>query len=232
MQRYFSEKKHNNYIELSSDDLYHINTVMRMKNKDNIEVVYKNKPYLCEFVDNKAFIIEEMPSNDSNLDITLIVPLLKEQKFSLILQKSTELGVNKIIPIKVSRSIVKLDNKNTEKKIIRWNRIVKEASEQSKRTDIPYVSEPITIKELNKLEGLNLVCSTLEEKNTIKKLLKKNSNCDKINILIGPEGGLSLEEEKQSLEYGFIPVTLGNRILRVETVPLFLLSIINYENME
>ncbi|MNE96264.1 Ribosomal RNA small subunit methyltransferase E [compost metagenome] len=62
--------------------------------------------------------------------------------------------------------------------------------------------------------------------------MKKNSDYAKINIVLGPEGGLSPKEEKQLIEFGFIPVTLGNRILRAETVPLFVLSILNYENME
>lgn len=76
------------------------------------------------------------------------------------------------------------------------------------------------------------MCSTVNKSNTIKNILKKNSNYDKIYLLVGPEGGLSDKEEKEIIESDFIPVTLGNKILRVETAPLFLLSVINYENME
>ena len=77
-----------------------------------------------------------------------------------------------------------------------------------------------------------MVCSTIEKQNTIKKVFKNNYNCDKINMLIGPEGGISPKEEEILINNGFIPVSLGNRIMRVETVPLYLMSIINYEYME
>ena len=232
MQRYFSNKLDNNNFELNEDDLYHINTVMRMKNKSNIQVVYNNKPYLCELENNRAKIIKELEVYEDKLQVILIIPLLKEQKFDLILQKSTELGVNKIIPINLSRSIIKLDENNIDKKMIRWNKILKEASEQSYRLDIPELVKPINISDLKELDGLRLVCSTLIKDNNIKNVLKKNSNYDKIYLLVGPEGGLSTSEEDKIIESGFIPVTLGKKILRVETVPLFLLSIIIYENME
>ena len=130
----------------------------------------------------------------------------------------------------MERSIVKVNEKEL-KKLERWNRIVKEASEQSHRNTIPKIDKIEKVNTL-KLNGLNLVCSTVEKQNTIKKVFKNNYNCDKINMLIGPEGGISPKEEEILINNGFIPVSLGNRIMRVETVPLYLMSIINYEYME
>ena len=235
LQRYFSKQKIDNTFILNNDDYYHIKTVMRMKNNDNIEVVYEEIPYLCENTnienDIKIKIVKELDViKDKMPYVTILIPILKEQKMDYILQKATELGVNEIIPVIMERSIVKVNEKEL-KKLERWNRIVKEASEQSHRNTIPKIDKIEKVNTL-KLNGLNLVCSTVEKQNTIKKVFKNNYNCDIINMLIGPEGGISPKEEEILINNGFIPVSLGNRIMRVETVPLYLMSIINYEYME
>lgn len=235
MQRYFSNKKIDNTFTLSNDDLYHIKTVMRMKDKECIQVVYEETPYLCEVRysnnDIEINILETLNQKEESIpEITLLIPILKEQKMDYILQKATELGVSKFIPVVMERSIVKVEEKE-QKKLDRWKKIVKEASEQSLRNTIPTIDNIIKLKDLE-IDGLKLVCSTVEKENTIKKVFQKSKNCDKMNILIGPEGGISEKEENLLKEKGFIPVTLGNRIMRVETVPLYLMSIINYEYME
>lgn len=234
MQRYFSNKKIDNNLILNSDDYYHIKTVMRMKNNDKIEVVYNEIPYLCQIVDidnlNIEIIKELEIKNEKIPYITILIPILKEQKMDFILQKATELGVNEIIPVIMERSVIKVDEKE-KKKLERWNRIVKEASEQSHRNTIPIINKIEKITTLN-INGLKILCSTIEKENTIKKVFKKYPNCDRINMLIGPEGGISPKEENILKDIGFIPVSLGSRIMRVETVPLYLMSIINYEYME
>ena len=149
---------------------------------------------------------------------------------SFVLQKATELGVDKIIPILTTRSVVKI-KEHQEHKLNRWYRICKEASEQSKRLDIPFIEKVTKIEDL-KLSGLKIVLSTKEKDMTIKKVLKNNLNCDKIIMVVGPEGGLTDQEEKALNELGFVSVTLGQNIMRVETVPIYLLSILNYELME
>ena len=237
MQRYFTDKRVDNEFILNDDDLYHIRTVMRMKDNDQIIVVMDKKAYLCclESVKEniKILIKKELPKVDYNTpDVTLIIPILKEQKMDLILQKATELGVSKIIPIITKRSIVKVNETSSDKKIIRWQRIVKEASEQSHRVEIPEVTSIKTIDDLENMIGFNLVCSTKEKVKNIKLVMKNVKTCDKINLVIGPEGGLDEKEEEKLNKLGFESITLGNRIMRVETVPLFLLSIINYEFME
>lgn len=237
MQRYFSKEKIDNKLVLNDDDLYHIRTVMRMKDNDEIIVVYDKKAYLCCIENVKGniqiLIKKELEKVDYKTpNITLIIPILKEQKMDLILQKATELGVTEIIPIITKRSIIKLNEKDYDKKITRWSRIVKEASEQSHRIDIPNIATIKTIQELDKIEGKSYVCSTKEKSKNIKFIMKNVKSCDKINLVVGPEGGLDIEEENLLNKIGFESITLGNRILRVETVPLVLLSIINYEFME
>jgi 16S rRNA (uracil1498-N3)-methyltransferase len=148
----------------------------------------------------------------------------------LILQKATELGVSTIIPVITERSIVKVDGKE-DKKIERWTKICKEASEQSKRLSIPNISSVIKLKDLD-TDGLKMICSTFEKENTFQKFLQNNTMYDKITIVVGPEGGLSLNEEKLLISKGFNPVSLGSLIMRVETVPLYILSVLNFINME
>lgn len=237
MQRYFSKKLENGYFELSSDDLYHMKTVMRLKNHDSIEVVYQEKAYLSciENVNEKMQIkcIEEIQNEEQKIpEVILCTPLLKEQKMDFVIQKATELGVFKIIPIQLERSIIKLDSKKEAKKLERWNRISKEASEQSKRLTIPLVEKIHTLEDLEKIEALKIVCSTENNEFTLHKLLQTHKSCDRILVVIGPEGGLTKQEEEKLFNIGFSPVRLGNNIMRVETVPIFLMSIINYEYME
>lgn len=237
MQRYFSNELKNDIFTLNSDDYYHINTVMRMKSEDKIEVVYQEEVYLCSIVvTDKEVIVnkrEKLNSKEKNkCELILVIPLLKENKMDYILQKATELGVSKIIPVDMERSIIKLDKGKEEKKIERWIKICKEASEQSKRANIPVVTSVKKWSEVIAVDGVKMVCSTLEKENTIKKFLQSRKNCDRMIMVVGPEGGISPKEEEMLNKHGFESVTLGNRIMRVETAPLFVLSVINYECME
>lgn len=236
MQRYFAQAKINNEIKLLKNDEYHIKTVMRMKNHDNIEVVYQETLYLCsiENIDTMNIkIIKELEKNEEILNkITLVIPLLKEQKMDLILQKATELGVSDIIPFYAQNSIIKLEKDKTEKRIERWNKIVKEASEQSKRHNIPNIHKIHTLEELTSLIGEKMICSTTEKTKNLKMFLQSHPKYDTLIIVIGPEGGLDSKEEQYLEQNGYEKVTLGPRIMRVETVPIYLLSILNYESME
>jgi len=224
MQRYFSSNlKDNNFI-LSNDDWYHINTVMRMKENDNIEIVYNNSLYLGRIENKQIYMIKKIMDKEiSKRKYILCIPLLTDSKMSFVLQKATELGIDMIIPIYTKRSIVKINDKNH--KLERWYKICKEASEQSKRLSIPVITD---IKELKDLEGegLKIVCSTTNKSITLKQVLNK---CDTITFVVGPEGGFTNDEEELLVNKGFIPITLGENILRVETVPIYILSILKYE---
>ena len=237
MQRYFGISKTDNRLILEESDYHHIKNVMRNSDGDLIEVVVDKKLYLgcIENVksDISVSIKKELEiNNDFIHKVNLIVPLLKENKMDLILQKSCEMGVSKITIVPLKRCIVKVNEKKLKSKIDRWNRILKEASEQSFRNYIPDLKLIDSINELEKLDGLKIVCSTKKNLNNIKRVLTENKNCDTINVVIGPEGGLDEIEEKILNEYGFVSTTFGSRILRVESVPLFIMSIINYEYME
>ena len=237
MQRYFGIKKDKNYLYLHDEDYHHIKNVMRMNDGDIVEVVIDGSVYLgcIENVKSNVQILikKEIEKSEEFIpNVNIIIPPLKENKMDFILQKSTEMGVSKITICPLKRCVVKVDNKKIKSKMDRWSKILKEASEQSKRYKIPDIEFVDGLKNLENLDGLKIICSTKEKENSVKRVLTKNKKCDTINLVIGAEGGLDEVEEKKLNEYGFVSTTLGNRIMRVETVPLFVLSVINYEYME
>ncbi len=230
MQRYFAKSIENNKITLYDSDIHHIKKVMRMQKGDCIEVVYSEKIYTCKLDNDFSCIIEKVSNEKSGLSKELIVAvgLVKEQKMDLILQKLTELGVSKIIPVNMERSIVKLDSKKEEKKLERWNMICKEASEQSKRTSITIVNDIINLKDLIDIKvDKKLVCSTTENFNMIHEELD-DKNYESVLVVIGPEGGISPKEEIYLEQNGFTRISFGQLILRVETACIYMASIFNY----
>ena len=235
MQRYFCDKKEGNEYLLSRDDSYHITKVMRMNILDKIEIVDNKKVFISEITSLnpvKAKIVKKIDENSENsFEITIVQSMVNENKMDLVLQKATELGVNSFYVYKAVNSVVKENGKN-EKKIIRWQKIVKEASEQSKRFIIPKVNNIIDLKGLCEIKGdLKILLSVNEKIKNIKNVLKENKKCDKIVIVIGPEGGFTENEEETLMENGYIRTSLGSRVLRTETASLAIVSMINYEWM-
>ncbi len=238
MQRYFSKKIENNRFTLTEEDTYHITKVMRMVKDDKIEVVYKENTYICKIVSLsplvEAEIVEEIKNNQElKTQVTIVQSLVKEQKMDYILQKTSELGVDKIIPYCASRSVIKINEKK-DKKVERWKSILKEAAEQSKRIKIPEITNPINLSNLVKLSDYDIkfLCTVNESSQNLKKVLSNMVSGAKILFVIGPEGGFTLEEEKVMMENGFISISLGNSVLRTETASTFIMSVVRYIDME
>lgn len=230
MQRYFIKNKD---MLLEESDIKHIKKVMRMNINDKIEVVYNNKLHICEITSLEPFNIKVIEKLDEDkktkIELTVAVALVKEQKMDLILQKLTELGVSRIIPVSMERSIVKLDKERFNKKKVRWESICKEASEQSKRTNIPIIEDIKSIKDLTKEDAdLKLVASTKEKEKLLNYYLQSIEDCAKIIMVIGSEGGISDKEEDILVSNGYNRVSFGNLIFRVETATIYVASIINY----
>lgn len=233
MQQYFAKNKN---LDLEDGDYHHIKNVMKMKCGDLIKVVYDKAIYTCKLnnISNKSTfdIIKKEENQNERVNICVAFSLIKEQKLNYLLQKTTELGVNKLIPIRTKRSVVKIEGNKEKAKIDRWKKICKEASEQSFRTDIPEISSILTLRGLVDLDyDLKLVCSLNKNTKNIKKILEKNNKCVKILLVVGPEGGFDPLEEEYLLENGFKSVSLGDNVLRAETAPVVALSMINYEFM-
>ena len=238
MQRYFSKKIENNRFTLTEEDTYHITKVMRMVKDDKIEVVYQENTYICKIVSLsplvEAEIVEEIKNNQElKTQVTIVQSLVKEQKMDYILQKTVELGVDKIIPYCASRSVIKINEKK-DKKIERWKSILKEAAEQSKRIKIPEITNPINLSNLVKLSDYDIkfLCTVNESSQNLKKVLSNMVSGAKILFVICPEGGFTPEEEKVMMENGFLSISLGNSVLRTETASTFIMSVVRYIDME
>lgn len=235
MQRYFCNNKIDNIYTLNRDDSYHISNVMRMKLNDLVEIVDNGNTCICKIisfnpvkVEIKEKIIE---NNELDRKIIVVQSLVNENKMDLILQKNCELGMYAFYPFKAQNSVVK-ENDKIDKKIIRWQKIVKEASEQSKRNIIPEVREILDLNRLCKLEAdVKILLSVNELSKNLKNVLQDNKTYGTIIIVVGPEGGFTNEEEEKLINNGFIRTSLGKRVLRTETASLVALSMMNYEWM-
>lgn len=231
MQQYFGISKKDNTLLLNQNDLNHIKTVMRMKENDEIIVVYENKSYICSL--NKdltsANIKEIFKEYKEKNKFKVYVPLLSEEKMSFILQHGTELGITEFTVVMYSHCKYKLPKKDFDKKLTRWNKILKEAAEQSYRIEKPKLEKIIEIREIESDASVNILCSL--DKENVKQLTEVLTldNCsDTMNIVFGPEGGLSNTEEDILVEKGYTKTSLGDDVLRTETVPLMIASVKKY----
>lgn len=243
LQRYFVDREYwlDEQVVIKGDDYHHIVNVMRMKVGDEVICNHPDKEaYLCSIdrIDQQAIYLNKINhmTNQVELpvDITLIQGLPKGDKLEWIVQKSTELGVKKIIPLNTARSVVKWDAKKQAKKIERLKKIAKEASEQSHRTDQPIIESLMTIKQLSaQIEEFDHLFVAYEETTRQIKTDKLYTYLEDIKpgqsvaIVIGPEGGLTEKEIAQLYAAQFKAVRLGPRILRTETAPLYFLSVMS-----
>ena len=223
-----------NYSLISGSDFKHITKVLRLKEGDEIELFDENSTeYRCEIIkvnerDLKAEIKESWVSDkEPALNIDLYQSVIKGSKMDLVIQKTTELGVNRIIPVTTERT------QNWIKvKVERLNKISVEAAKQCGRTNPPEISE--TISFLNALESC--------EETSFKLLLYENSdrslkqtvrtfknNQKNVAVFIGPEGGYTEDEVRIAESYEIRVAGLGKRILRAETASIASISILQYE---
>lgn len=242
MPRFFVKNNqiNNNKITIIDEDVKHIKNVLRKQIGDKIEVCNQDtgNSYKCEIeiiAENEieTKIIEEQKNIQEKIKVDIYQGLPKSDKMELIIQKSVELGANSIIPVNMKRCVVKLEGKDEIKKNERWQKIAESAAKQCGRGFIPEVKHLINVKEIcnwiNEYDVI-IVAYENEKENTLKAELKKLKATDlKIGIVIGPEGGFEESDIKLLKESGAKIVTLGDRILRTETVALNVLSIIMYE---
>ncbi len=161
----------------------------------------------------------------SSLEVTLWQGLPRGEKFDLILQKATELGVSRIVPVACERSVVRLDAVRGETRVARWRRVAQEAARQCERADVPEIEAPMSLTEaMTRSPRENEARLVFDPRATLP--LSAFASAARFTLLVGPEGGLSLEELSATQNVKFVPVTLGPRILRTETVALAALAIL------
>jgi 16S rRNA (uracil1498-N3)-methyltransferase len=225
-------------MKVEGDEVRHIRRVLRLRAGDEIVVFDgSGKEY-------EGIIVEEGPSSvviriqnifsskkESPLKITLAQSLLKGEKMDYLIQKATELGVKEIIPFFSSHSIPLLEKSGRLKRYHRWERIAIEASKQCGRGEVPKIEPLQEYPEMLKVASPDFLRLILWEREgaRLKEVLGELKGRRELFFIVGPEGGLSQEEVEHGKKMGFLPITLGRRILRSETASLCLLSIFQYE---
>ncbi len=167
---------------------------------------------------------------ESPLEVILLQALPEKERMELIIQKATELGVSAIVPFKSERSISLEEREAKQKKAHRWQEIAVKAVQQSRRAKVPRVEPYRSFQEALEVcegEGLKIVLYEKEGEN-LKNVLRQNRP-QKVYAAIGPEGGFTEEEVAIAKDKGFVPVKLGQRILRAETAAITLVGILQYE---
>ncbi|QCI18939.1 16S rRNA (uracil(1498)-N(3))-methyltransferase [Buchnera aphidicola] len=218
--------KINETIILDSSNTHYIIKVLRMNSQDILEIFNNtNYIFLSKIISirkNIATILildKEKKNIESPLFIHLGLVISKNKKMNFAIQKSVELGVNIITPIFSRYSNVSKSKKNILKKNIYWKNVIISACQQCKRNIIPQINnaEEIDIwcEQSNKKE-IKIVLDPKSTKNINQ--IYKNVNC--VRLLVGSEGGFSLLEMEKIIQYKFIPIKLGPRILRTETAAI------------
>jgi 16S rRNA (uracil1498-N3)-methyltransferase len=241
LNRFYTERTNvrlGSSVKLPDFDINHIRKVLRLKKGDKIIIFNGEKEYLAELriVGSEvitAILTEELRSEDfsseAKVEITLFQGLLRAGKFDDILEKTTELGIDYVVPVECEFSQSKVENANA--KIERWNKVIIAASKQSERVRVPDLIQPMYFTDaLEHLKEFDKVYFFSTAKNL--EILNVDMQVDKLHrkvaYLIGPEGGFSPTENKLAQEHNLQFYTMGKTILRSETAAIFGAGLLNY----
>lgn len=242
MPKFFVEPNQieNGRVTIRGNDASHISYSLRMAKGERIRVCDgQNREYDCvltEFLSDLVIadvVAVQETANEPSVTIYLYQALPKGDKLDTIIQKSVECGVFEIIPFESERCVVKVKADAEEKKNVRRNRIAEEAAKQCGRGYIPRVSKTVSFKDAllqASAADLALICYEDELGTTLKQALcrRTEEGIHSISIMIGSEGGFAENEVENAKNAGILPVSLGKRILRTETAPIFALSCLSY----
>jgi 16S rRNA (uracil1498-N3)-methyltransferase len=226
-----------------------IRKVLRLDNGARIDILDgKGNIYHCrlQILDSKPnhesiqakIESKESIANTPQTKVTIALPLIKINRFEWAIEKLTELGVDTIVPVALSRSMIKLSNDEqsaeAKSKFIRWQKIIQEAAEQCERPVPPKLSPSVLFENwLKNIENensaqLKIICTERQNVQNLENLLYNQINLpSSCAIAFGAEGGFTEEEIKLALSHQFIPVSLGPLILRTETASIYTLAIVN-----
>ncbi len=219
-------------VTISAEDARHIARALRMRPGELIEVVLAGQAYQAELLAVSAETVtarlgRQLPDSESPLEIYLYQALPKGDKMELIVQKATELGVKEVVPLLSDRVVVKWKDSSGGQRLRRWQRIAEEAAKQSRRLVVPTIRKPMSLEQLPvRTDRLRLVAWELSAQPLADLLAERQPSA--VDLVVGPEGGLSEDEVEHLGELGFHGVSLGPRILRTETAALVLLAVLQY----
>lgn len=239
MPRFFVENESilSDSIVIGGEDAKHISLSLRARVGESLTVCDgMGTDYECEISDItknevKLSIVEKRQSDaEPDIEITLYQALVKSDKFDFIVQKCTELGVSRIVPVVTDRCISRPDDASLSKKVARWNKIAKEAAMQSGRGIVPVVMPAVnfeTALDEIKNSDCGFLCYEARPHVAMDEIYEKcggRKNVKSAAFLVGPEGGISESEVAKTTEKGVHLASLGPRILRAETAPLCVMS--------
>lgn len=238
MQQYFVKQslRIGEAVALDAAQSHHILHVMRMKPGAIVRLADDHAVVMEATLRMRSGQVWALPCRelnvvDSPFDVTLIMGLIKGERWEWVIQKAAELGASRIVPLQSRYCVVKLADEKLAKKLQRWRMIAQEASEQCKRPTILQVEAPITMNQLATVKSeRNLIAYELADAHSmgLKAALRDGSYAS-ISVMVGCEGGFSEEEVAQAQKEGYRCVSLGTRILRAETAAIALLANIGYE---
>ena len=206
---------------LSDENRHHLLNVVRLSPDEEFEVVSSGKVYRAIYDDGLKILREMENFHETRIPIHLYMALIKQDKFELALEKTTEVGVSSITPVIFKRTVVNIKGKE-DKKLLRWQKILESAAKQSKRDIIPTINNPEKLENID-FKGILIVPYECAEEIYIDDVLKDTKDIkdiEEISILIGPEGGFDESEIEFLKTLGCNIVTLGTRILRAETAAI------------
>jgi 16S rRNA (uracil1498-N3)-methyltransferase len=215
---------------LTGDQAQHLARVLRAQPGQIFDVVADGFLHRAEVTsvqeDEVVFTLHEEHEAEAALDVRLLLAVFKFDHMEWAIEKATELGAACITPV-LARRTEKHLAQAASKRVERWRRIVREASQQSRRTNVPEVDEPTPLKKIlsEVTEPVKLLLAETEEQNTLRAALEAAPQDAAIALAIGPEGGWTAEEMQLFRDHGWQHVTLGPRILRAETAAIAALAI-------
>jgi 16S rRNA (uracil1498-N3)-methyltransferase len=229
-------------VTLGTEETRHLRDVLRLGRGDEVFVFDgEGKEYACvvDQIGRDAAALgvsaEVAPLRpESSLRLTLGVALLKGEKFDLIAQKATELGVERIVPVVTKLADVRLrDEHDAARRRARWARIAVEAAKQSGRARVPHVAAPVTFQALIESattgdEGWHLIFSERDGRGLVETITQPARGEQRVVALVGSEGGWTDEEIAQANEAGWSVVTLGGRTLRAETAAIAITALLQH----
>jgi len=229
-------------VNLATDEARHLRDVLRLKPGDEVYVFDGGgSEFHCRVSESRRdsaqlkIISKVEPARpESSLDLTLAVALLKGEKFDLVVQKATELGVTRVVPVITRHADIRLrDESDAVKRVARWQRIALEAAKQSGRAVVPEVNTPITFESLvqtyDTTAGMaRLMFSERGGQSLTEAATDIPGEIAGITVLVGSEGGWADEELGEARAAGWIVVTLGGRTLRAETAAITVCALIQY----
>jgi len=223
---------------LSAEETRHLRNVLRLKAGAEIFVFDgAGREFRCQVqtiardaTDVKVTEQVVAAQPESSLNLTLAVALLKGEKFDLVIQKATELGVTRIVPVIASRADVKLSSeKDSERKMVRWQRIALEATKQCGRAALTTIERPATFERLIESSHKNSLIFAEREGNSLATTLGEiQMSGATVTAVVGPEGGWNDDEIEQARNAGWQIVTLGGRILRAETAAIVIATLLQH----